>query len=129
MCIHSSVGGHLGSSYLLAVVNKSSVNVSVQVVGFFVKAAIVTSPLEWTALFPWGGVVLGPAGRVSAGGVHGILKMPFWCLDTTTGLWHSRENVCTVLPSPRFARKDAEGQREHGEGDIGVYGHNLHLCK
>lgn len=70
----------------------------------------MTSPLEWTALFLWGGMVLGPACSVSPGGVLGILKMPFWCLDTTTGPWHGRENVCSMWPSPHFARKDSKGQ-------------------
>lgn len=72
-----------------------------------------------------GSSVLGPACSVSAGGMLGISKMPFWCLDTTTGPWHSHENTCTMLPSPHLARRDSKGQREHGEGDIGVCGHNI----
>lgn len=80
-------------------------------------------------LFLWGGAVMGPACRVSAGGMLGILKMPFRCLDTTTGPWHSRENVCSMLLSPHFAQKDSKGQREHGEGDIGVCEHDIHWCK
>uniref|UniRef100_A0A8C0N9E3 Ganglioside induced differentiation associated protein 1 n=2 Tax=Canis lupus familiaris TaxID=9615 RepID=A0A8C0N9E3_CANLF len=83
---------------------------SVQILDLLFRTAVLTSPLEWTALFLWGGMVLGPACSVSPGGVLGILKMPFWCLDTTTGPWHGRENVCSMWPSPHFARKDSKGQ-------------------
>lgn len=69
--------------------------------------------------------VLGPACSVSAGDVLGISKMPFWCLDTTTGPWQSPENTCTMLPAPHLARRDSKGQREHRKGDIGMCGHNI----
>lgn len=69
---------------------------------------------------------LGPGSCVSVAGMLGILEMSRGCLDTTSSPWHSCKNV---LPSSHFARKDTKGQREHREGDIGVYGPNVGLRK
>lgn len=65
----------------------------------------------------WGIAARAAACRVSVGGVLGISQMPWGCLHTTTGPWHSCEDVRRVLPSPHVARKDSKGQRGHGEGD------------
>lgn len=52
-----------------------------------------------------------------------------WCLDTTAGPWHSCENVHSVLPSPRFAKKDFKGQSDHKRGDLRLHGYSKSLCK